>query len=85
MKNKSLQIFIGISFFVCLILLTDPFMVYMPPTAFMPVLLGAVIFLCIWSGLIMTEKAEDEREIMNRMLAGRTAYLLGLGVLTLAS
>ena len=67
-----------------LVLLVDPFMLWMPPMAAMGVLLATAVLLCIWAGFIMYEKVVDERESLHRMHAGRFAYLAGIAILTLA-
>lgn len=84
MKNNTIQIVTVVVFVILLGLLSDPFMLFMPPMAAMIALLCSVLLLCVWSGFILYEKVTDEREIMHRMYAGRIAYLSGLGVLTLA-
>ncbi len=67
-----------------LILLSDVFMLWMPGMMSMFVLLIVSVLLCVWVGFILREDATDEREVLHRMYAGRVAYLLGIGVLTLA-
>ena len=84
MENKSVQISVALALVVFLGLLTDPFMLWMPPMAGMALLLCATALLCVWGGFVMHEKAHDEREIIHRMYAGRSAYLSGIAVLTCA-
>jgi di/tricarboxylate transporter len=84
MKNNLVHIFLALVLVVLLVLLMDPFMYWMPPMVAMTVLLVAVVVLCVWSGFVMKEQASDEREALHRMNAGRVAYLLGIGILTLA-
>lgn len=84
MKNNAIQILTVVVFIILLGLLSDPFMLFMPPAAFMVALLCAVVLLCVWSGFVLYEKANDERELVQRMYAGRIAYLSALVVLTLA-
>ncbi len=50
----------------------------------MAVLLGATVLLALWAGLVMYERAPDEREAIHRMNAGRMAYLSGVVMLTVA-
>lgn len=83
MKNSSLQLLSVLIFLVLLALVSDPFMLFMPPMAAMVLLLCAVVLLCIWSGFVVYEQVTDEREIMHRMYSGRVAYLSALAVLTL--
>lgn len=84
MKNNKLQTLLVIVLVVLLVLLTDPFMFWMPEAALMFVLVGAAVLLSLWVGLVAHEKAVDEREVIHRMNAGRIAYLLGISFLTLA-
>ena len=84
MKNKTIQISIAILLIVCLTLLSDPFMLWMPMGAQMAALLGAAVLLAIWAGFVMYERAPDEREAVHRMNAGRMAYLSGIVLLTIA-
>lgn len=84
MTNGVFKIIVAATVVALLVLLTDPFMLFMPPMVAMLVLLGATVLLLVWVGLVMNERASDEREAMHRMHAGRIAYLSGVGVLTLA-
>lgn len=84
MKNNMTQLSIALALVLCLGLLIDPFMLWMPDMMEMTLLLCTTVLLCIWIGFVMREKARDERELMHRMHAGRIAYLSGVGVLTLA-
>jgi hypothetical protein len=84
MKNNSRYIALAAVLAVFLALLTDPFMLWMPPMLAMTVLLAVVVILCVWFGFVLKEQASDEREAMHRMNAGRIAYLSGIGVLTIA-
>lgn len=82
MKNNLVHSLFVITVIALLVLLTDSFMYWMPPTAIVTVVFMAVIGLGVWTGFIIKEKATDEREATHRMLSGRIAYLSGLGVLT---
>lgn len=83
MKNNITHILVALVLVVLLILLTDPFMLWMPPLAAMAALLALAVFACIWTGFVMRESVGDEREALHRMRAGHIAYLSGIGVLTL--
>jgi hypothetical protein len=83
-KGFFVHIGVALALVVSLVLLTDPFMYWMPPMAAMGVLVLAAVLLCIWAGFVMYEGAVDEREAVHRMHAGRIAYLSGIGMLTLA-
>lgn len=84
MKNNVLRIVVALAFVGLLILLTDPFMLWMPEAGLMAVLIAAAALMCVWAGFVMYEKAGDEREEAHRMEAGRAAYLSGIAVLTIA-
>lgn len=84
MKNNILHIAVAAVLVVLLGALTDPFMLWMPPQAAMGSLVLAAALACAWAGFVMLEKKGDEREMLHRMHADRFAYLLGIGMLTLA-
>lgn len=83
-NNKIIHLGIAVLLVVFLVLLTDPFMYWMPMGAQMAALLGAATLAAVWSGFVMYEHAPDEREAVHRMQAGRLAYLSGVVVLTVA-
>jgi len=84
MQNKLSYIITAIVLVVLLVLLSDPFMLWMPMGAQLTVLLAAAVFACAWAGFVLYERASDEREALHAMHAGRIAYLSGVAVLTLA-
>ncbi|MEK7612202.1 MAG: hypothetical protein AAB407_02580 [Patescibacteria group bacterium] len=84
MKNNILHIVIVLVLVVLLILLSDPFMLWMPPLAVTLALLGVATVMCVLAGFVIKERSGDEREMIHRMNAGRIAYLSGLAVLTIA-
>jgi hypothetical protein len=69
---------------VLLVLLGNPFMFWMPSVMAMTLLLIATLFALIYAGFVLQENGGDERDLLHRMLAGRAAYLTGIGTLTLA-
>ena len=77
-----LHVITAVTLVVILGLLADPFMLWMPDMAAMTVLIIAAALLCVWIGLVIREHGGDERSVAHRMHAGRIAYLLGIGVLT---
>ena len=81
MKNNILHIVVAFLLIGLLVLLTDPFMYWMPPMAAMSILVGIAVLLCVWAAFVMYEKAEDEREALHRMQTDRIAYLAGVAVL----
>lgn len=80
--TNVLHIVLALVLVVLLVLLTDPFMNFMPAMGAMFSLVGATVLLIIFAGFVMFERASDEREVMHRMNAGRIAYLSGIAVLT---
>jgi hypothetical protein len=82
----SFKISIAISSLIVVttIVLTDPFMLYMPMGIVLPMLIIACVSLCAWAGLVMTETSTDEREQQHRDFSGRLAYVSGLLMLTAA-
>lgn len=82
MKNNILHIFLAVALVALLVLLTDPFMGFMPPMLVLVVLFVIVLLVAVWSGFILREKAVDEREVLHKMHAGQIAYLSGTAVLT---
>jgi len=84
MKNKFSYITTAVVLVALLVLLSDPFMLWMPMGAQLAVLLAAAALACVWAGLVLYERASDEREALHAMHAGRVAYLAGIVVLTLA-
>jgi uncharacterized RDD family membrane protein YckC len=84
MQNKTTHILTALLLVVFLVLVTDPFMIWMPPFVGMLVLLTLAVLLCVWGGFVVSERASDERELSHRMYASRAAYLSGMGVLTVA-
>lgn len=84
MKNNILHIILACVLVVLFVLLSDTFMVWMPPMAATLALLAVAVVMCVWAGFVMKEQAGDEREMIHRMNAGRVAYLGGIAVLTVA-
>lgn len=84
MGNNIIKICVALGFVVLLVLLTNPFMAWMPPMGLAAALLLAAVLMGVWIGFVAHEGARDEREEVHRMRSGRMAYLAGLGMLTLA-
>jgi len=70
---------ISILIIILALMLLDPFMVLMPGSMPMFVILLLVVLFAAYSIFIYREKARDERELINRMAAARTAWLIGAG------
>lgn len=84
MKNNIVQISVAVLLCGLLLLLSDPFMLFMPPIAVFCVLLGVAALMTFFAVFVLYERAQDERELAHRMHSGRIAYLLGIVVLTAA-
>lgn len=84
MKNKIIYIIAAAILLALLATISDPFMLWMPPKAGMAAFLFVAVLMSVWVGLIMYEKATDERDAVHRMYAGHIAYLSGIVVLTIA-
>ncbi len=67
-----------------LLVLADLVPFWMPMMGEMVALLMVVVLLVLWAGFVLQEQAQDEREVLLKMHAGRVAYLSGLGFLMLA-
>ena len=63
------------------ILLANPFHFWMPDILVMCMLTLTVITFVLFALFILREKAQDEREVVNKMLSGRVAFIAGSGVL----
>ena len=85
MRNKILQELIAPSILIVLaILLLNPFHFWMPDMMVMGMLAALLVFFGVFTSFILKEKAFDERDDINRSLAGRNAFLAGSAVLMLA-
>lgn len=84
MKNNIIHIILAFILVIMLVLLSDPFMLWMPPLAVTCAILAVAVIMIVWVGFVMKERVGDEREMLHRMDAGRVAYLFGVAVLTVA-
>lgn len=83
MNKKYVQILVALVLAFFLAALADFIPFWMPMMGQMAALSIVVVLLLVWVGLVMQENAQDEREILLKMKAGRVAYLSGLVVLTI--
>ncbi|HWB34172.1 MAG TPA: hypothetical protein VG753_02560 [Candidatus Paceibacterota bacterium] len=84
MANKTLHIATAAVLVLLLMLLSDPFMLWMPMGLQMAGLLAVTVLACLWAGFAVYERPRDEREAQHITQAGRVAYLSGISVLTAA-
>ncbi len=68
----------------CLLALADFIPFWMPMMGEMVALVVVTVLLLIWAGLIVSESANDEREVYIKSQSGRIAYVAGLLVLMIA-
>lgn len=84
MKNKiTKEVVVSLVLVGLAILLLDPFGFLMPDMLLMAVLLIALLSFGILASFVLKEEAFDERDGVNRSLAGRNAFLAGSAVLML--
>jgi uncharacterized membrane protein len=84
MSKKYFHIVVAAILTFLLLALADLIPFWMPMMGEMVALLLVVVLLILWAGFVLQENAQDEREVLLKMNAGRTAYLSGLGFLMLA-
>ena len=84
MHTNVLEVVLSCILIGILTVLIDPFMLWMPEMAVMLALVVLAGLTCVWVGLIARENRGDEREAQHRAFAGRTAYLVGVSLLSLA-
>lgn len=72
---------LGIGLALLLVALVNPLHFFMPSSLEMMLLGGVVILALLLASLVWKETAQDEREHLHRMLAGRAAFLAGAAVL----
>jgi hypothetical protein len=76
-----MPIFLTISVLILLVLLTDPFMVFMNAMQLYIVLALFTGVLAVWVGIVVREESKDERDLAHRAFAARMGYLAGVSVL----
>ena len=84
MKNKiTKEIIVSLTLVVLAILLLNPFHFWMPDMMVMGMLVALLVLFGIFASFILKEKVFDERDDVNRSLAGRNAFLAGSAILML--
>ncbi|MCR4334722.1 MAG: hypothetical protein NUV47_03295 [Patescibacteria group bacterium] len=82
MKNKiTKEIIVPLTLIVLAILLLNPFHFWMPDMMVMGMLAILLVLFGIFASFILKERAFDERDDVNRSLAGRNAFLAGSAIL----
>lgn len=82
-RNTSIELLVSALLVIVAVLLVNPFHFWMPDMAHMAILGCLLVVFAALATFILRERAVDERETAHRMLAGRSAFLLGSFVLVL--
>lgn len=82
-NNLYTEALISLVLVVLAVLLLDKFHYWMPGMMGMAVLGLTFVVFTTFAIFVLREKAQDERELSHRMLAGRVAFLTGSTILTL--
>jgi amino acid transporter len=82
MNNKFVpEIGVTLALIFILILLVNPFDFWMPTSVHMIMLSALVLTVGFFASFVWKEKTHDEREELHKRLAGRIAFLVGIGIL----
>ena len=82
MKNKiTKEIIVSLTLVVLAVLLLNPFHFWMADMMVMGMLAILLVLFGIFASFILKEKVFDERDDVNRSLAGRNAFLAGSAIL----
>lgn len=76
---------VAVVFVLLLVFLANPFGLWMPTGLQYMTVAALVVVAAIFAGLVMGEKARDEREEELRAKSARAGYLAGIIVLTLGT
>jgi hypothetical protein len=82
-RDDVIQTAIALILALLVVLILNPYDFWMPTMTHMALLGGAIVAFGLYAVFILREESHDEREEMHRMHAGRAAYLVGAGILTL--
>ena len=82
-KTFTREIVASLLFVAFLILFCNPFNVLMTPVMLTVIAGCFVVCFAVFATFIWQERAQDEREALHSMAAGRTAFLTGVGVLVI--
>lgn len=85
MKNNiNLEIALSIGLVALGVLVLNPFDFWMPDVLMFCMAAGGLVAFGFFGTFVLHERAHDERDMNERSLAGRLAFLAGSGVLLLA-
>lgn len=77
MKNNIKEIILTLAILCMAILLLNPFDFWMPNMMVMCILASMLALFGLFTGLILREKSQDERDDIHKGLAGRNAFFVG--------
>lgn len=78
MKNNPLtELMLAGLLIVLLLIILNPFNIWMPTMLHMIMLASALVVFSILAVFVVRERNADERELMHKLHAGRIAYLVG--------
>ena len=83
MGSFKSEILISTGLIILSLALLDPFMVIMPGSLAMMVIVVLAALFIVFAAFIWRERAHDEREERIRMSSGRLAWLTGAAILTI--
>lgn len=83
MIEKLQEIFLSLVVIILLVLLWNPFHLWMFDHGETMVVVGMILAFAVFASFIWREKARDEREESNFAFAGRVAFLTGTSILAL--
>lgn len=77
------EIIVPLMLVVLSVLLLNPFHFWMPDMMVTGMLVALLVLFAIFASFILKERSFDERDNVNRSLAGRNAFLAGSAILML--
>jgi hypothetical protein len=77
MKNNIKEIILTLAIVFMATLLLNPFGFWMPNMMVICILAFILALFGLFTGIILREKSEDERDNIHRGLAGRNAFIVG--------
>ena len=82
-EDTQNEIVIAVVLIILVLLFLNPFGLWMPDTIVYMMIAGVIVLFALFAGFVWKERVRDEREQLHKMIAGRIAYLAGMGVLVL--
>ena len=83
MKNFSGELSVSLGLLVLLLVIFNPWALFMPGYLVMSFLIAAVVLFIAFATFLWKENSGDEREQYHRLFADRIAYLAGSALLLL--